>query len=59
MFKLSIMRMAIPQPVTTVIYATSLPEARIKASEEMAKADRVGYKIEDDAGKVVEKWGSV
>ena len=51
--------MAIPQPVTTVIYTTSLPEARIEASEEMAKADRVGYKIEDDAGNIVEKWGSV
>lgn len=59
MFKVSIMRIAIPQPLTSVIYATSLPEARIVASEEMAKTDRVGYKIEDDAGNVVEKWGSV
>lgn len=59
MFKLSIMWMKIPHPVTTVIYATSLPEARILASEEMSKADSVGYKIEDDAGNIIEKWGSV
>lgn len=58
MYKVSIMRMLIPQPVTLVIYATSLPEARKVASEGMTMPDAVGYKIEDEAGKIVEKWGA-
>lgn len=58
MFKISIMRMTIPQPVTLVIYATSLPEARKVAAEGMTMPDTVGYRIEDEAGKIIEKWGA-
>lgn len=58
MYKISIMKMTIPQPVTLVIYATSLPEARKVAAEAVEMPDAVGYRIEDDAGNIIEKWGA-
>lgn len=59
MFKLTIMKMNVPRPITFAVFATSFPEAQHLARQEMEQPGAVGYKIEDDAGKIVEKWGAV
>lgn len=59
MYKIKITKMKVPIPDWIELEAVTLDEARRCCKNESQDPDTIGYKIEDDAGNVVEKWGSV
>lgn len=59
MFKIKITKMKVPIPSWIELESKTLDEARRCCRNEAQDPDTIGYKIEDDAGNIIEKWGSV
>ncbi|MBR3776127.1 MAG: hypothetical protein IKL02_00830 [Kiritimatiellae bacterium] len=51
--------MKVPIPSWIELESKTLDEARRCCRNEAQDPDTIGYKIEDDAGNIIEKWGSV
>lgn len=59
MYRIKITKMKMPIPDWIELEAVTLEEARRLCWNEDQDPDTIGYKIEDDAGNIIQKWGSV
>lgn len=59
MYLIKIMKIRTPMPIWVELASVTLEEAQRCCRNEEKDPATIGYKIEDDAGNIVEKWGSV